>query len=364
MSDLIPENVSRLVPYRPGKPLEELERELGITGAVKLASNENPVGPSPKAVEAMRAHAAGVHRYPDAATYALRERLAAHHGVAMDELVVGNGSNELIDLICRTYAGPADHAVIGAPSFVCYHLGLTAANVPFDRVPHRETVYWDIDGLLAAVTERTKLVFIDNPCNPTGTHVGRAALERVLRELPRRVVAVLDEAYVHFADADDYTSALELRGLRERLIVLRTFSKAYGLAANRVGYAVGPAEVVGQLNRVRAPFNVGTLGQMAALAALDDPEHVARYVELNRVERARVGKGLAQLGLRVAPSQTNFLFVDFGRPRTEVYDRLLRVGVIVRPIPVGDSWIRVTVGLPEENDRLLGAVRDLLAEPS
>ncbi len=361
MDDLIPENVSRLVPYSPGKPVEELERELGITGAVKLASNENPIGPSPLAVEAMKAHAAEVHRYPDAATYELRRELAAHHGLSMDELVMGNGSNELIDLVCRTYAGPSDHAVIGAPSFVCYHLGLTAANVPFDRVPHRETVFWDIDGVLAAVNERTKLVFLDNPCNPTGTHVGRAELTRLLTELPPKVVAVVDEAYVHFADADDYCSALELRDTRERLLVLRTFSKAYGLAANRVGYAIGRPEVVGHLNRTRAPFNVGTLGQVAARAALKDPDHVARYVAMNREERARVSAALTDLGARVAPSQTNFVFADLGRPRDEVYDRLLRVGVIVRPIPVGDSWVRITIGLPAENDRLLAAVGELLA---
>lgn len=359
MSDLIPENVSRLVPYSPGKPVEELERELGITGAVKLASNENPVGPSPLAIEAMREHAGGVHRYPDAATFELRKDIASHHGIDMDEIVCGNGSNELIDLICRTYAGPADHAVIGAPSFVCYHLGLTAANVPFDRVPHRDTVFWDIDGVLAAVNERTKLVFIDNPCNPTGTHVGRAELERLLKELPEKVVAVLDEAYVHFADAPDYTSALELRGLRERLLVLRTFSKAYGLAANRVGYAIGRAGVVGHLNRVRAPFNVGTLGQVAARAALKDPKHVEDYVAMNARQRTRLAAELEGMGLRVAPSQTNFLFVEFDRAREEVYDRLLRMGVIVRPIPVGERWVRITVGLPEENDRLLGAVREL-----
>lgn len=359
MSDLIPENVSRLVPYSPGKPVEELERELGITGAVKLASNENPVGPSPLAIEAMREHAAGVHRYPDAATYELRKDIAAHHGIEMDELVCGNGSNELIDLICRTYAGPSDHAVIGAPSFVCYHLGLTAANVPFDRVPHRDTVFWDIDGVLAAVNEKTKLVFIDNPCNPTGTHVGRSELERLLKELPPKVVAVLDEAYVHFADAADYTSALELRDLRERLLVLRTFSKAYGLAANRVGYAIGRPDVVGHLNRVRAPFNVGSLGQVAARAALKDPAHVEEYVAMNARQRTRVASELEGMGFRVAPSQTNFLFVEFDRPRAEVYDRLLRMGVIVRPMPVGENWVRITIGLPEENDRLLGAVREL-----
>lgn len=360
---LVSENIERLIPYRPGKPIEELERELGIKSAVKLASNENPRGPSPRAIEAMRAHAAGVSRYPDAATWKLREALAAHHGITMDEIVMGNGSNELIDLICRTYASPSDHAVIGIPSFVCYTLGLTAANVPFDAVPLREHIHWDLEAMAAKVTDKTKILFIANPNNPTGAYVGRAALEHLLRELPPRVVVVLDEAYVEFADAEDYVSALELRDLRERLLVLRTFSKAYGLAANRVGYAIGRPEVVRYLDRMRTPFNVGTLGQEAARAALEDQDHVRAYVEMNRGERARVTSALGELGLHVAPSQANFVFVDFARDNREVYDRMLRMGVIIRPMPEPvDTWLRVTIGLPEENDRFLGAVRELLGK--
>lgn len=359
---LVPPYVERLTPYTPGKPLEELERELGIKNAIKLASNESPVGPSPKAVAAMREHASGVHRYPDAACFGLRSDLAAHHGVDMREIVVGNGSNELIDLACRTYASPADHAIIGAPSFVCYQLGLTAANVPFDTVPLRDHLYWDLDAMLDRVRPETRLLFLANPNNPTGTHVGRAALEKLLTELPPWVLAVIDEAYVDFADAPDYVSALELRHTRERLMVLRTFSKAYGLAAARIGYAIAGAAVVGYLDHTRAPFNANTLGQVGARAALADVEHVQRYIELNRKERARVTEALSSLGLTVAPSQANFVFADFARPGSEVFDRLLRMGVIIRPMPEPvASWLRITVGLPEENDRLLGAVRELLA---
>ncbi|MCB9591385.1 MAG: histidinol-phosphate transaminase [Sandaracinaceae bacterium] len=362
MSRMVPENVERLVPYSPGKPIEELERELGIKNAVKLASNENPRGPSPRAIEAMREAAAGVNRYPDAASWNLRSELAAHHGISMEEIVMGNGSNELIDLICRTYAGPSDHAVIGVPSFVCYHLGLTSANVPFDAVPLREHLFWDLPAMAAKVNERTRLLFVANPNNPTGAHVGREALTALLRDLPEHVLVVLDEAYVEFADAEDYVSALELRDLREQLIVLRTFSKAYGLAANRVGYAIGRPEVVSYLHRTRAPFNVGSIAQAAARAALKDQAHVAEYVELNRTERARVTAALTELGVRVAPSQANFVFVDFARDNKEVYDRMLRMGVIIRPMPKPvDTWLRVTIGLPEENDRFLGAARELLA---
>ena len=362
MEPLVPPNVDRLIPYSPGKPVEELERELGIRDAVKLASNECPTGPSPGVVEAIRTAAAGVNRYPDASTFALRRDLAAHHGVSMDELCIGNGSNELIDLLARTFASPEDHAVFGDPSFVCYQLGCTAANVPFTKVPLREHVSWDVDALLAAVTPKTKLLFVAHPNNPTGAHVPRDDLRRLLRELPERVVAVVDEAYVEFADAPDFESALGMRDLRERLVVLRTFSKAYGMAGLRIGYAIAPREVVSYLNRVRAPFNVNAIAQAAARAALADRDHLERYVAMNRAEREKVVRGLVELGLGVAPSQANFVLADFGMPGRDVYDRLLRMGVIIRPMPPPiDTSLRITIGLPNENDRLLAAVRELRA---
>ena len=359
MHKLVPDNVERLIPYSPGKPVEELERELGIRDAIKLASNESPVGPSPKVVEAIGRAASEAHRYPDAGTYALRRDLAAHHDLPMDDFCVGNGSNEIIDLICRTFASPTDHAVFGDPSFVCYWLGCTAANVPFTKVPLRDRVAWDVDAMLEAVQPETKLLFLANPNNPTGAHVGREALTRLLRELPEHVVAVIDEAYVHFAEAEDYESAVTMRGLHERLIVLRTFSKAYGLAALRVGYAIAPPEIVGYLNRVRAPFNVNSIAQAAARVALTDQEHVQRYVAMNAAERAKLIPALEELGLTVAPSQANFVLADFGRPGREVYDDLLRLGVIARPMPPPiDTWLRITIGLPRENERLLAAIRE------
>ena len=365
MSDrpLVPEHVERLKPYVPGKPVEELERELGIRDAVKLASNESPFGPSPRAVEAAVAEAAGAHRYPDASTYALRKDLANFHGIEMDELLVGNGSNEIIDLLCRTFASADDHAVYPHPSFVCYALCTTGANVPATAVPLVENVSYDVDALLAAVRPETKLLFVANPNNPTGAYVPRPELERLLKALPHHVIPVIDEAYAEFPDASDYVTALRLRDLHPRVTVLRTFSKAYGLAAFRVGYAIAPAELVGYLNRTRAPFNVNSMAQAAARAALADPDHMNRYVELNRQERSRVTRELAALGLTVAPSQANFVLVDFGRPGPAVYDALLRKAVIVRPMPPPiDTWQRITVGLPEENDRLLAAVRELLSD--
>lgn len=351
---LVPPHIAALVPYVPGKPLEELERELGIRGAIKLASNENPLGPSPKALEAARVALGEMHRYPDAAGHGLRKDLAEHHGVPMDHLVLGAGSNELIDLAARTFADPSGHAVTGDPSFVCYRMCLGAVNVPTTEVPLRDRIHWDVDALLDAVRPETTLLFLANPNNPTSTHVARADLERLLTELPERVVAVIDEAYVQFADAPDFVSALALRPLRERLLVLRTFSKAYGLAAFRVGYAVGTPSMVDYINRVRAPFNVGSASQLAARAALADADHVARYVELNRTERARVTGELVRRGFFVAPSQANFILVDVKQPGRGVYDALLRKGVVVRPMPPPiEDHLRITIGSAAENDRFL-----------
>jgi histidinol-phosphate aminotransferase len=346
--------------YSPGKPVEELERELGIRDAVKLASNENPLGPSPKAISAMREAASFVHRYPDTQANTLRQRLAQLHGVALDELAFGHGSNELIDLICRAFASPAEHAVIGTPSFVCYRLALLVADVPMTEVPLDRGLYWNAERMLEAVLPQTRLMFLDNPNNPTSTHLGRPALERLLSALPTHVIPVIDEAYFHFADAADYTSALALRALSPNLIVLRTFSKVYGLAAARAGYAIGPRELIGCLPRVGVPFNLSSLVQAGALAALDDHEHLARSVELNRRERPRLARMLEALGLGVAESQANFLCVAMRREATPIYDALLHKGVIVRPIAGLPEHLRISVGLPEENDRLIAALREVL----
>jgi histidinol-phosphate aminotransferase len=360
VSSFLRPHLRGIVPYAPGKPIEEVERELGIAEAVKLASNENPVGPSPRALAAIQAALAGTHRYPDPDAHALRRRLAAVHGVAPSELIFGHGSNELIDLMCRTFAGPDDHAVIGTPSFACYRLSLLAAAVPMTEVPLDAGLFWNADRLLEAVRPATRLLFLDNPNNPTSTHLGQGGLARLLDELPAHVIPVVDEAYVHFADAPDYTSALELRAGSPNLIVLRTFSKAYGLAAARAGYAIAPSALVEDLERVRVPFNLNALAQAGALAALDDAEHVARCVELNRNERARLSRALRELGLEVAPSQTNFLCVELARDAAAVFQALLERGVIVRTIGPMPRHLRISVGLPDENTRLLHALREVL----
>jgi histidinol-phosphate aminotransferase len=357
--NLVTPAIANLRPYEPGKPAEEVARELGVSDAVKLASNENPLGPSPLAVEAMKRVLTEVHRYPDARAYSLRERLAALHGVRITEVLTGNGSNELIELVVRTFCTAEHHVVFADPSFVVYGMACLAQGVAFSAVPLRDEIH-DLDAMAASVTPTTRVMFIANPNNPTGTYVTQAALEKLLRTLPPEVIVVVDEAYIDYADASDYPDALKLRDRRERLIVLRTFSKIHGLAALRVGYAVGPVELLDYMNRVRAPFNVGTVGQVAALAALDDRTHVHRSRLLNREQRARLAIELPKLGLRVVPSQANFLYVDFGRPVAPIFERLLGLGVIIRPFASLPFCARITVGTLLENDRLLGALREVL----
>jgi histidinol-phosphate aminotransferase len=359
MALVIP-TIEALAPYEGGKPIEELSRELGITDAVKLASNENPLGPSPRALEAARRVLTDSHRYPDGAAYNLRAKLAQKHGVGMDEILLGAGSNELLDLVVRTFCTPAEHIVFAEPAFVVYRIAALACGVPFTAVPLTPGLVHDLPAMAAAVTPQTRVMFVANPNNPTGTHVGRAAVEKLLREVPPDVIIVMDEAYLEYADAADYPDSLELRGLRERLLVLRTFSKIYGLASFRVGYAVGPRALIDYMNRIRAPFNVSTLAQAAAAAALDDSDHVETARALNQKERKRVTETLTARGLAVAPSQANFVLVDVKRPARAVYDALLRKGVIVRPFASLPTSLRVTLGTERENDRFLAALLEVL----
>jgi histidinol-phosphate aminotransferase len=360
MNRLVTPSIAALRPYEAGKPIEELAREIGIENAVKLASNENPLGPSPKAVGALAGALSELHRYPDASAFRLREGLAAHLGVPMEHLIQGNGSNELLELCVRTFTTPSDHVVFADPAFVVYQLAAMAHGVASTAVPLREDVH-DLEAMAAAVTPKTRLIFVANPNNPTGTYVTKSAMMRFLREVPPEIVVAVDEAYFEYADRADYPNCLELRGLRERLVVLRTFSKIYGLAALRVGYAVAPPELVDYMNRVRAPFNVSTPGQVAALAALSDREHVEKSRTQNRTERARVTDALLGMGLRAVPSQANFVYVDMGRPARPIYERLLRRGVIVRPFGALPASLRVTVGTAAENDVFLGVLREVLS---
>jgi len=355
--------IAALTPYQPGKPIDELERELGISDVVKLASNENPLGPSPRAIEAVQRVLAGVHRYPDGASFALRSKLVAKLGVAPEQLVFGCGADELLELVAKSFLGPGDEAVFAWPSFAMYPIvtkGMGATPVP---VPLDANLVHDLDAMAAAITERTRVVMVCNPNNPTGTSVGAAAFDRFAASLPDDVVLLIDEAYVDFARRADFPDALGWVARRPGTVTVRTFSKIAGLAGLRVGYAVADRELAGYLERARHPFNVNLLAEAAAVAAIDDHEHLDRTVRQNTEGLGYLRRELGALGIETWPSEANFVLA---KPGPGTYERLLREGVIVRPL-VGfgmPDHVRISVGRPEENERLVKALRRLVEEDS
>jgi len=351
-----------LLPYSPGKPIEEVEREFGVAGAAKLASNENPFGPSPLALKAMQEAAATVHRYPDGAGTALKACLAERLGVEPAQIALGNGSNELLELAARIFLQPGDEAVMARPAFIIYRMACQALGAVAVEVPCRDFVH-ELAGMAAAVSSRTKLLFVGNPNNPTGTAVPPATLEAFVRHLPPEPLLILDEAYWEFLPEGERPRSLDWVREGRRCFVLRTFSKIYGLAGLRVGYGVGPPELVGLLDRLRAPFNVNALAQVAAAAALEDRAHVTRTIAGTAEGRAALTAGLTALGFRPVPSVTNFLLVDVRRDGAAVAEALLRRGVIVRPMGAYGlpTHLRITVGTAAENARALEALRAVLA---
>jgi histidinol-phosphate aminotransferase len=357
---LVPPWLASLVPYQPGKPIEEVEREYGIRGSVKLASNENPLGPSPRAVGALRAAIAEVHRYPDGGGFYLKRKLAEKLGVGADQIVLGNGSNEVLELLARCFLRPGEDAVMSEQAFVVYASVVQAVAGVARAVPLRDFTH-DLEAMAAAVRKSTRLVFLGNPNNPTGTIYRRDAFERFLGRIPADVVIVTDEAYAEYVEDPEYPQTLEDQAPDRLLVTLRTFSKIYGLAGLRIGYGIGPAEVVAALERVRQPFNVNSLAQAAALAALDDEEHVERSRRTNREGMRYLEQEFARLGLTYVPSQANFVLVHVG-DGAAVYEGLLRQGVIVRPMAgyAFPEHVRVTVGTPEENRRLVAALERVL----
>jgi histidinol-phosphate aminotransferase len=363
LADRAPEYVRRIAPYVGGKPIEEVARELGLAPAsiVKLASNENPRGPSPRVVEAIAAAAAELTRYPDGNAYVLRQALARRHAVAAEQIVLGNGSNDVLELVAQAFLRPGDEAVYAQHAFVVYPLATQARGATGVEVPAREFGH-DLAAMQAALTPRTRVVFIANPNNPTGTWLEPGALRRFVAAVPQDVVVVLDEAYYEYLDPAVRGDAAAWVTHHSNLVVSRTFSKAYGLAALRIGYGVMHAAVADLLNRVRQPFNVNALAQAAALAALDDPGYVEESRRLNAAGLVQLRAGLDRLGVPALPSHGNFLLARVGdAPR--VYDALLHAGVIVRPVANYGlpQWLRVTVGLPAENARFLEALARALA---
>jgi histidinol-phosphate aminotransferase len=361
-SDLANPWVRELVPYPPGKPIEEVERELGIAGAVKLASNESPIGPSRRAVEAIFAEAESLHRYPDGSCHYLREALAAHLSLAGDRLVFGAGSDELLELLAKSFLSPGDDAVLPWPSFAMYPLVVRGMGARAVQVPLDSDLRADPDALAAAITPKTRLLFLANPNNPTGTSIGRDAFARLLERVPERVVIVCDEAYFEFVRRPDFPDSIAAIAERPTLVTLRTFSKVHGLAGLRIGYAIADPDLASVLERARHPFQVNSLAQVAARAALADRAHVARVREITFQGLAFLERAFAELGLRVAASDANFLLVEVGPEAQAVYDRVLRDGVITRPMGAFGltRHLRITAGLPEENERLVKSLRTAL----
>ena len=361
--------VRGLAPYVPGKPPEQLERELGISGSIKLASNENPLGPGPLARAALAAAIANVGMYPDGSGHLLRGRLAEKHKVSIGQVTLGNGSNDVLVLLAEVFLTPECEAVYSQYAFAVYPIAVqasgaracvAAANPP----DHRMSLGHDPAAILAAVGPKTRMVFIANPNNPTGTWLTRPELEALIGGMPPEVIVVLDEAYHEYSIGEGVPDGSTLLALHPNLVVARTFSKAYGLAGLRVGYTLSHPDVADLLNRVRQPFNVSVPGLAAATAALNDNDHLVQTLKLNRSGLERLREGLTALGLAVPPSAANFLLCDLHRPAAPVSDALLRRGVIVRPVANYGlpNHLRISTGTSEQNERLLGAMAAALAE--
>jgi histidinol-phosphate aminotransferase len=360
LEELIPDYIQGLPAYVPGRPVEEVEQELKIH-AVKLASNENPLGPSPKAMEAARRALGEANWYPDGGSKRLREVLAAGNQVRFEEVFVGLGSSEIIDLASRTLLRPGLDGITSEGTFALFSIAIRASGGRLIQTPMRDYTF-DLDAIAAAVTPQTRIIYIANPNNPTGTAFGAAEFSVFLKNVPGDVLVVLDEAYREYAARPDLPNSRELFREYNNLLTLRTFSKVYGLAGLRIGYGIGHPTLVAEMNKLRTPFNVTSIGQAAAIAALDDTEHVQKSVESNRNERRRLFEELRKIGLQPVPSETNFVFLPVGPHAKSLCDELLLEGVIVRPM----GWmgfpeaIRISVGSPAENTKLLMALANAL----
>lgn len=355
--------VQDLHPYLPGKPPEELERELGLTDVVKLASNENPLGPSANVLEAISSHLNGLSLYPDSGGYRLKLALSEKLGFSPEQVTLGNGSNDVLELIGRAYLNPADEVIYSEYAFVVYSLVTQATGARAVVTPAKNWGH-DLDAMLASITDKTRIIFIANPNNPTGTWLKTAELETFLRQVPEQVLVVLDEAYTEYVEDPDFPDGLALQAEFPNLVVTRTFSKAYGLAGLRVGYAVSNTDIANILSRVRQPFNVNNLALIAAEHALKDTDYLQQTVHVNNTGMALYEQELPDLGLRYIPSAGNFITVDLERDAMPVYQAMLEQGVIVRPVANYGmpNHLRISIGLPEENQRCLEALAKMVAE--
>ena len=363
MKKLTIKEIDTLIPYPPGKPIEELERDLGIQGSIKLASNENPLGPSPLAVQAILDNVTRINRYPDGSCYYLKRKLSNGFEFQPEQIIIGNGSNELIELIIRTFLVPGEEVIQAFPTFLVYQKIVTSAGGRSISVPLKNLKI-DLNDIKKVITPKTKIIFINNPNNPTGSALSKGEVERFLGSIPEDILVVLDEAYIEFVRDRKAANGLDFIRDYPRVVVLRTFSKLYGLAGLRIGYGFSSREIVDYMNRVRQPFNANSLAQAAALAALDDKEFVKRTLDLVRDGLTYLFGRLAELGLEYCPTQTNFFLIKSPLGAERTYELMLREGVIVRSMgSYGlDEYIRINVGLPEENERFIRSLAKVLRE--
>lgn len=355
--------VGDLIPYVPGKPVEELEREIGISDVVKIASNENPLGPSPLAEEAIIKAVHNLHRYPDGDAFYLKHKLAEKLGVDPETIIFGNGSNDVIDIAARTYMQPGDEAIFGEYAFIVYPIctkavGAKAVVSPMPNYTH------DLRDMHSRITDKTRIIFIANPNNPTGTMVGRDEFEWFIDNVPDDILILMDEAYFEYVDDKDYPNSLEYQNSGKSIMTVRTFSKIYGLAGLRLGYGIAHKDIVSHMHKVRHPFNSNSLSQIGAIAALDDTDHIKRTKVINSEGLAYVTNELGKLDIPYAPSYTNFVLIDLGDDPKPVYNSLLREGVIVRPV-MGyglRTHLRVTIGTRAENEKFVAGIKKVLGK--
>ncbi len=358
LTNLARKILEKITPYTPGKPIEEVQRELGLSSAMKLASNENPLGPSPKALEAIRQALPNLHRYPDGSGYYLVAKLAKTLNASPEQLILGNGSDEVITFAARAFIEPGDEVIIADPTFLIYRIAAQLAQAEIRIVPMNGFRY-DLAAMKKAVTPKTKLIFIANPDNPTGTYLTRAEVEAFMEGLPARVIVFFDEAYAELVDAPDYP---DTRVYLEKhpVIIARTFSKAYGLAGLRIGYGLSSAPLIEAMHRVREPFNVNSLAQAAAIGALDDAAHLEATRLLLRDQKKYLMNALKEFGCEVVPSATNFILFKAGPNAGQTAEALLKRGIIVRHMKAWNlpEYIRVTIGLPHENQAFIESLKE------
>ena len=357
-------HISTLVPYPPGKPIEELEREYGISGSIKLASNENAWGPSPKAVEAIKGALRNLHRYPDGSCYYLAQSLARKTGVKPEEIIFGNGSNEIIGLLIAAFLQPGEEVITSHPTFLMYQKLVQVQGGSNKVVELTETMHHDLKAILEAVSARTRMIFLDNPNNPTGTIINQDDFALFMEQLPPEIIVVLDEAYVDFMTPELRIDILSYIRSKKPVAALRTFSKAYGLSGLRLGYGIMDVEMAGYLNRVRQPFNVNSLAQVGGLAALEDEEHYRMTLQNSSTGIAWLSKEVAKLGCRPMATHTNFFLIDVKGDGRKLYEHMLQQGVIVRPMQAYGypDYIRITVGREDENRRFVESLAKSLKE--